>query len=205
MLNEVKKRSFNTKKSSEKFTKIVSAAAKIFRIKGYKEATLEDIANEVGMLKGSLYYYISKKDDLLYEVVQRPLYEMTLNLKNIAESKSSPTEKLERALKNHVDSFEKYQSELFVWISIEWIHSDFGGEIADLGNEYDRLFRKIILEGVETNNFRNDLDPKLMVFAIFGIYNYMQRWYSTESHYSMDEIGKQFEKFVRQAVANLEK
>ena len=62
-----------TKKSTEKFMKIVDAAAKIFREKGYKEATLEDIADEVGILKGSLYYYIDKKEDLLYAVVERPL------------------------------------------------------------------------------------------------------------------------------------
>src|SRR3954447_26300946 len=91
-----------TNKSFEKFNKIVDASAKVFREKGYKAATLEDIANEVGMLKGSLYYYIEKKDDLLYAVVERPLNEMTENLKAIVNSSDSPSIKLEKALKNHI-------------------------------------------------------------------------------------------------------
>nr|WP_263326591.1 TetR/AcrR family transcriptional regulator [Neobacillus sp. Marseille-Q6967] len=194
--NEKKER----KKASEKFTKIVDAAAKIFREKGFKEATLEDIANEVGMLKGSLYYYIDKKEDLLYAVVERPLGEMTKNLKEIVNSHDAPSIKLEKALKNHVYGFEHYQSELFVWISIEWFKSEFGGEIATLGDEIDHLFRQIILEGIEKKEFRSDLDPKLMTFAIFGVYNYMQRWYSPNNGYSISDISSQFNEFVLQGI-----
>jgi len=201
----VTKRNASSKKSGDKFAQIVNAAAEVFREKGYKEARLEDIASEVGMLKGSLYYYIDKKEDLLYEVVKRPLNEMTSKLKQIANSDENPKTKLEKALKNHVKSFEKYQSELFVWISIEWFKSEFGGKIAELGDEYDRLFRKIVKEGIEAKEFRGDLDPKLMVFAIFGVYNYMQRWYSPNNGYSMQEVGEQFDQFVLQAISNLKK
>ncbi|WP_209123316.1 TetR/AcrR family transcriptional regulator [Alkalihalobacillus sp. BA299] len=189
-----------TKKSSKRYNEIIDAAAKVFRDKGYKEATLEDIANEVGMLKGSLYYYITKKEDLLYAVVERPLSEMTETLKQIVNTSYTPTKKLEKALQNHIAGFENYQSELFVWISIEWFKAEFGGEIATLGDEYDRLFRKIIVEGIEKKEFRNDLDPKLMTFAIFGVYNYLQRWYSPNNGYSLEDISNQFNEFVIQGI-----
>ncbi|MBB6446612.1 TetR/AcrR family transcriptional regulator [Bacillus benzoevorans] len=189
-----------TKKSNEKYMKIVDAAAKVFREKGYKEATLEDIANAVGMLKGSLYYYIDKKEDLLYSVVERPLNEMTENLRKIIQTNDSPTLKLEKALINHINGFERYQSELFVWISIEWFKAEFGGRIATLGDEIDHMFRQIISEGIEKNEFRRDLDPKLITFAIFGVFNYMQRWYSPNHGYTLQEISVQFNKFVLQGI-----
>ena len=189
----------NTQKSAEKFNNIKNAAAKVFREKGYKEATLEDIAKEINMLKGSLYYYIDKKEDLLYAVVETPLNEMTKNLKGIVASSDSPSNKLKKALKNHIDGFENYQSELFVWVSVEWFKTEFGGEIATLGDEYDQLFRKIIKEGVEKNEFRNDIDPKLITFAILGVFNYMQRWYSPNNDFSFEDILNQFNAFVLQA------
>lgn len=189
----------NTQKSVEKFNNIKNAAAKVFREKGYKEATLEDIAKEINMLKGSLYYYIEKKEDLLYAVVETPLNEMTTNLKGIVASSDSPSNKLKKALKNHIAGFENYQSELFVWVSVEWFKTEFGGEIATLGNEYDQLFRKIIKEGVEKNEFRNDIDPKLITFAILGVFNYMQRWYSPNNDFTFEDILKQFNAFVLQA------
>ena len=36
---------------------IIAAAAKVFRTKGYHAATVQDIADEVGILKGSLYHH----------------------------------------------------------------------------------------------------------------------------------------------------
>ncbi|TMJ43828.1 MAG: helix-turn-helix transcriptional regulator, partial [Alphaproteobacteria bacterium] len=49
---------------------IVSAAAKVFRTKGYHAATVRDIAEEVGILKGSLYHHFASKEELLYLVVK---------------------------------------------------------------------------------------------------------------------------------------
>jgi AcrR family transcriptional regulator len=40
---------------------IVSAAAKVFRTKGHHAATVRDIAEEVGILKGSLYHHFASK------------------------------------------------------------------------------------------------------------------------------------------------
>lgn len=190
-------------RAGKRLPEIVAAAAKVFREKGYKEATLEDIANEVGMLKGSLYYYITKKEDLLYAVVERPLRVMTENLRRIAQSSDPPMKKLEDAMRNHVAEFQRSQTELFVWCATEWFKTEIGGEIAALGDEYDRLWRGIVLEGVKTGVFRQDLDPKLMTFAILGIFNYMQRWYSPDKGMSMEDIGLQFAAFVRQAVVAL--
>ena len=128
---------------------------------------------------------------------------MTENLKKVVSTYSiSPTLKLEKALINHINGFEHYQSELFVWISIEWFKSEFGGEIATLGDEIDRMFRKIIIEGIEKKEFRPDLDPKLITFAIFGVFNYMQRWYSPNNGYTFQEISVQFNKFVLQGIMN---
>ncbi|HEY9563993.1 MAG TPA: helix-turn-helix domain-containing protein, partial [Nocardioides sp.] len=49
---------------------VVSAAARVFSEKGFGGASLEDVANEVGMLKGSLYNYIKSKEDLLFAIVR---------------------------------------------------------------------------------------------------------------------------------------
>lgn len=52
-----------------KKARLFSAAAKLFLEKGYQATSIADLAAEVGMLKGSLYYYIQSKDDLLCQVI----------------------------------------------------------------------------------------------------------------------------------------
>ena len=45
---------------------IVAAATRLFHEKGYESTSIQDVAEAVGILKGSLYYYIQTKEDLLY-------------------------------------------------------------------------------------------------------------------------------------------
>ena len=56
---------------------IVAATAKVFRTKGYHAATIRDIADEVGILKGSLYHRLASKEELLYLVVKEPIAQMS--------------------------------------------------------------------------------------------------------------------------------
>ena len=53
----------------ERWNEIVDAAGDVFDEKGYAAARIEDIAARVGLLKGSLYYYIDSKEDLLFAIV----------------------------------------------------------------------------------------------------------------------------------------
>src|ERR1700677_3900844 len=54
-----------------RWEEIVEAATGVFGEKGFRAATLQDIASKVGMLRGSLYYYIEGKEDLVFEIVRR--------------------------------------------------------------------------------------------------------------------------------------
>src|ERR1700742_4125495 len=48
---------------------VEEAATDLFHRQGYEATSVEDIAGALGILKGSLYYYISSKEDLLFEIV----------------------------------------------------------------------------------------------------------------------------------------
>ena len=52
-----------------RWQEIVDAAGFVFDEKGYAAARIEDISGRVGLLKGSLYYYIDSKEDLLFAIV----------------------------------------------------------------------------------------------------------------------------------------
>ena len=52
-----------------RWTEVVEASALVFRRRGFAQASLEEIAEELGMWKGSLYNYINTKEDLLTAVV----------------------------------------------------------------------------------------------------------------------------------------
>ena len=65
------------KTSPSKQQELIAAAARLFKANGYRATTLEDIASAVGMLKGSLYYYIRSKEELL-QVLQQKLVKLVM-------------------------------------------------------------------------------------------------------------------------------
>jgi TetR/AcrR family transcriptional regulator, cholesterol catabolism regulator len=62
----------NTRSRGKK-AKVFGAATKLFLEKGYQATSIADLAAAVGMLKGSLYYYIQSKDDLMCRVIVEAL------------------------------------------------------------------------------------------------------------------------------------
>jgi TetR/AcrR family transcriptional regulator, cholesterol catabolism regulator len=95
---------------------IVAAAAKVFRTKGYHAATVRDIADEVGILKGSLYHHFESKEALLYLVVKEPIAQLYRTIAAIADADLAPTEKLRRAILAHLEAFDRHYPHLFVYL-----------------------------------------------------------------------------------------
>src|SRR3989304_7631004 len=81
---------------------ILRQAAKVFKEKGYHGASVQDIADAVGMQKGSLYYHIESKEDLLFRVMDRGMGTVLAPLEEVARLTESPVAKLRLAVENHV-------------------------------------------------------------------------------------------------------
>lgn len=70
----------NRNKINDTKQNILSAASKLMTKKGVKDTSLADIAKEVGISKGTLYYYYSSKDDIIYDITDIHLKQMTEEL-----------------------------------------------------------------------------------------------------------------------------
>jgi AcrR family transcriptional regulator len=73
---------------------IVSVARKVFRRKGYKKATMDEIARASRMGKSSIYYYYSSKEDIFEAVVVREAQELKAQLYKVINMDKSPIELL---------------------------------------------------------------------------------------------------------------
>ena len=60
--------------------KIIEAASRLMTEEGVTDTSLADIANEVGISRGTLFYYYSSKNDLVYDVAERNLDLITEDL-----------------------------------------------------------------------------------------------------------------------------
>src|SRR5699024_573392 len=70
MLREKTTKADRVQRKQVRFDEIIDASARLFAKKGV-DATLNEIADELGITGAALYYYIKNKDQLLYEIWQR--------------------------------------------------------------------------------------------------------------------------------------
>ena len=91
------------KPREERWAELIEVATQVFYEKGYDGASLQDIADRLGMLKGSLYYYIQSKEDLLFDVISSVHRDGLAVIRSRAEVEGDPLRRLESVIVGHVE------------------------------------------------------------------------------------------------------
>ena len=65
---------------------ILDAASRLFSTRGYHATSVQDIADAVGILKGSLYHHFESKEAILYHIVKEPIARLHRTVGEIAEA-----------------------------------------------------------------------------------------------------------------------
>lgn len=168
---------------------IIAAAARLFKEQGYHATTIQDVADNVGMLKGSLYYHIKSKEELLYLVTQEPIRELIERQKKLSESDLPPRQKIVEFIRSHLQAFDENYPHMFVFLQEKAsLAEPVQAEVAGIDFRYESLLEAILCEGVETGQFRCELDVKMMAFSILGVCNWMFKWYSKGGRLTIDDI-----------------
>jgi TetR/AcrR family transcriptional regulator, cholesterol catabolism regulator len=170
-----------------RYDDIVRAAAQLFGDKGYDATSLEDIAGEVGIWKGSIYHYIDTKQDLLLAVVRLPAERILAVLRETVASDLPPSEKIRAIVRNHVTVLD----EVFVYASVylqEIAGRHYSEEWAEMDREYVRLTEKVVMDGIADGSFSSELDARVTTFSLIGSLNWLVRWYQPNGPMSAMEI-----------------
>ena len=169
---------------------IIAVAAKVFRTKGYHAATMQDIADAVGILKGSLYHHFESKEEVLYLIVKEPRARLYQTVGDIVADDLPAGQKLQRAILAHLEAFDAHYPHLFVYLrEREEMKRRFRGLSP---KEYEHHWQQILREGVKSGEFRADLDVHVASYGVLGMLNWLYRWYDPRGRLSVREIAAQF-------------
>lgn len=172
---------------------IVATASDLFARNGFGATSLDDIGESLGVTKGALYYHIKNKEEILKLIFMTVLTVSEEPLRQIAQAELPPDEKLRRAVAHHVAVAADRSPAMTVFYR-EDVHltGPFAREIAARKKAYERLFEKIIEEGVTLGRFRRDIDPKIATFGILGMCNWLSQWYRQGGAYNPQQIANFF-------------
>src|SRR5215207_4416857 len=152
---------------------ILTAAADLFRARGYRATTLDEIARKVGVSKPTLYGYFRSKEELLAAIFHRTMSLFERDLQAIRTSGDDPATQLRRVIRFHVGAVIAERSFLAVFFGEEAnLPPSLGRAIRRRKARYDRMVRAIVQAGVRDGSIRAE-NPRLLVFALLGMANWV--------------------------------
>lgn len=176
------------RKAAKKKEDILRSASLVISRKGFRQTTMEDIAAELLMTKGSLYYYFKNKEELLFYCHEQILATVLDRLKKIAQKDISSSEKMKAAIKVHLDTAIREREIFNLTVKPEQIFTAAYAEaIVQKLDEYAELFDELILQGIQKGEF-SVTEKKMARMIILGASNWIQVWYSPEGEFSKEEI-----------------
>jgi len=171
---------------------ILRTAADLFRERGYRATTLDDIAARLGMSKASLYRYFRAKEDMLGAISRETIETFTRGLTVVLGADLSPEEKLRRVVREHVRFVIANRSFLTVFFSEEPnLPPRLARALAAQKDRYDKGVEAIVTEGVRAGAFR-DVPPRLVVFGLLGMLNWLYKWYNPAGRWGAEDISGAF-------------
>jgi AcrR family transcriptional regulator len=176
-------------RSRAKALRIQQAAAEIFREKGYASTSLQDIADSVGMLKSSLYYYIDSKEDLLFAISQHIMGIGRANLQRSLQRSGPAAERIGAFIRDHITSFEEEIGwERVFRAEFHELTGDRYEEVLTSRRTYEHHLCDLIDQGRTEGIVCPDLDTWLMMTLIFSMANSVYNWFEPGGRLSLAEV-----------------
>jgi TetR/AcrR family transcriptional regulator, cholesterol catabolism regulator len=164
---------------SERWTAIQRAAGAVFVEKGYANATLEDVANAVGIDRSSLYYYVGTKAELVRAIAVPWIEEFPERLERALAGASSPVERIERAVAESLRAFTQGYPSVIIVLDQALRDDDpeISRQIQQNNSLLSRVLRSAIEDGVESGELSVRGEPRYLARGIVAMCLGVRDWW----------------------------
>jgi AcrR family transcriptional regulator len=167
---------------------IVKAAAELFKEKGYKAASMRDLAVKVGVEAASLYNHIRSKSELLHDICFDAANHYGEHMTQVENSNATPLEKVEMILRFQINQMINNYAEVSV-ADNEWKHltDPYLSNYQTQRHNYRRRLNAIITKGIDDGEIKNVNVPStiwLLLHAVSGI----ESWHRSKTRVDAKEL-----------------
>ncbi len=181
-------------KQDRRRDEVLDAAAAVFAEKGFHDATTKDIADRVGLLPGSLYYYFPSKEAAFVEVCRRRGEGFNARLTAILAAPGSLAARVRAGVAQHL---RHNRAELVSTIAVSERALPGSGarELRALGRVYERLWERIFRGAVAARELPRDFDCRAASVALLSLCNGAIHWYERKTPREIDRIAERFAEY----------
>ena len=170
--------------------KLLQAAAKLFREKGYEKTTTRDLASAVGILSGSIFHHFKNKEAILYEVMRETILLNTQRLNSALDNADTPEQRLLALIKQELQFINGDTGEAMTVLVFEWrsLSAEKQQEILQLREIYETIWLDIIQE----NSDAGLIQTEAFIFRrlLTGAVSWTINWYKQDKSMDIDTLAQ---------------
>ncbi len=157
-------------------SELTRQAARLFAERGYHGTSIGDLAEAMGVQKGTLYSHMASKHDLLYATMREGADAFHGALDGIPDDLPA-TEKIRLALRAHLRVVSEQLDVATVFVR-EWryLQGEQRAEILAERRRYEERVRALFREGRELSELRTDLDEANAALLALSAANWAYTW-----------------------------
>jgi AcrR family transcriptional regulator len=148
------------------------------------------------MLKGSLYYYIKSKDDLLFQLLLAGIEDGDAFIAKQIDPLGDPVEQLERAIRAQIDYIiqNKVPFGLFLH-EFDSLPGKRQHKLTAVMTRYNNRFVELVQKGQKLGQLMEG-EPWIIVNGMLGMCNWLYRWYDTDHVSDPEQIKQAFVELI---------
>ena len=179
---------------------LIRAATQAFCEQGYQNTTLDDIVSKVGISRVTFYTYFKSKGHLLSVIFERAISSYLQGLRNIIEQPLSRIEMLKRGVLYNVSTLMLDQPLIELLFREETnLPQEAASLVTKMQGEIERMIEEDIARGIQ-NGELIDEDPRLLMYACTGMWNWMYRWYRSDQKYTPEDVARVFTRILESGI-----
>jgi AcrR family transcriptional regulator len=180
---------------------VLDAAVEVFWRKGYSAASVQEVADAVGVLKGSLYHYISSKEELLARIFDESHRDSVAIMEEVDALDVGPLEQLHEFVRRFMTYYAENIKRVDLYFR-EWrfIQGDLGAEVRERRKLYDGFVRKLLQRAIDMGQLPASVDVPVTSYYVIAALNGLPNWYRPGGRLSAAEIADRYADLTLAAV-----
>ena len=177
--------------------RLLQAAARLFKTKGYDRTTVRDLAKEVGIQSGSIFHHFSNKEEILKAVMIEAIHYNTHKMRVALEQATNTEEELLGLIICELESIQGHTGDAMSVLVFEWraLSEANQAEILQLREEYEQMWLRVI-EAANSEGLTSEGSAFIKRRLLAGALSWTGYWYDVHGEMDINDLAREALKLI---------
>ena len=179
---------------SERRAELLAIAAELFATRGFLATTVREIADEAGILSGSLYHHFDSKESMAEEILRGFLEEQKQAYEQVLRENDDRREAIAELIRVSFRAMQRDRAAIAIFQNESQYLSQFDrfAFLRQSAHDFERLWTRVLQDGQRRGVFRTDLNVRLAYRFIRDMVWTTVHWYNPRGKLTANVIAEQY-------------